>query len=371
MKRKNSTLSQEKSKKRTKPHSNRKAVDLDSLPWSTSADAAKAARGVFDDESTGFMLGGLEEVSDVEVVYSEQEDGRKTASFVVAGDKLSDSQKKSAGGEPGSEAAAEDEDEVAQDDEEWGGIAASSESEGEPEASTSQLPDMSTSASAHAQASPPPKSSAARVLDLQDQPFERIQAPALGRLPIFDALKHALYACKFNKPTPIQSAAWKQAFTATSSIASRDLVGVAQTGSGKTLAYGLPLLQYALQHPEHSVSALVLTPTRELALQVRKHLATVLDSALVATASKGTRAPVSILGLTGGMSLHKQRRQLDQGAHILVGTPGRVWDLVSQDVGLAKQLKQLQFLVLDEADRMVESGHFAELEKIFDLTNRK
>lgn len=324
----------------------KKAVDLDSLPWTKLEDAAKAARGVFDDESTGFMLGGLEEVSDVEVVYTEQ-DGRKTASFVVSGDKATAA---------ASSSAKSPEPEFHEDEEEWTGI------NSEPEQEQVDQPQASTSGST--------ESKSAKVLEVQQQPFERIHAPALGRLPILDALKHSLLEAKFNKPTPIQTSAWKHAFTGTGQISSRDLVGVAQTGSGKTLAYGLPLLQHAFQHPD-GISALILTPTRELALQVRKHLAAVADGALVEKPSKGTRSPITILALTGGMSVYKQKRQLEQGAQILVGTPGRVWDLISQDISLAKQLKQLQFLVLDEADRMVEAGHYAELEKIFDLTNRK
>lgn len=358
----------------------KRALRLDQLPWSKSEEAANATRGVFDDESTGFVLGGLEEVSGVDVVYSEQ-DGRKTASFVVSA-------------APGEEFPSEQQPEEDQDDadaggddagDEWGGIPSDQESQPESEdhpeeaSHVTEQPQASASGSGSKSSSKADHPSGpAKVLSLRDEPFQRVLAPALGRLPVLDALKHSLYASNLNKPTPIQQATWKSVFAQhTGDILPKDVVGVAETGSGKTLAYGLPLLQRilaSLLSPSTSagqLSALILTPTRELALQVRKHLASILDNALAELPSKGTRAPVTLLAITGGMSVQKQRRQLDQGANIVVGTPGRVWDLVSQDSKLAKQIKMLDFLVLDEADRMVEAGHFAELEKIFDLTNRK
>jgi len=121
------------------------------------------------------------------------------------------------------------------------------------------------------------------------------------------------------------------------------------------------------------LTALILAPTRELALQVRNHLLQTVQGCLLLpdqSTSKPQRSPISIVALTGGISIQKQRRQLVQGANIIIATPGRLWDLASDMPQLSANLKQLDFIVLDEADRMIEGGHYAELEKIFRLTNR-
>jgi ATP-dependent helicase YprA (DUF1998 family) len=131
----------------------------------------------------------------------------------------------------------------------------------------------------------------------------------------------------------------------------RDLVGVAQTGSGKTLAYGLPILSFILssppsvpdsEHPSTRLAALILAPTRELALQVRAAISEVAirTNALLPEAEQDphVNAPrkrakgqhVSVVALTGGMSVEKQKRQLSRGADILVATPGRLWDLIGE-----------------------------------------
>lgn len=176
-------------------------------------------------------------------------------------------------------------------------------------------------------------------------------------------------------------------------LADRDLVGVAQTGSGKTLAYGLPILSFILSTPEVVVSesdvtstrlaALILAPTRELALQVRAAIAEVAirtnkvlpdalqDPNVNAPRKREKGRHISVVALTGGMSVEKQKRQLSRGADILVATPGRLWDLIGEDDNLARAIKGIKFLVIDEADRMIENGHFAELESIVRLTRRK
>jgi ATP-dependent RNA helicase DDX24/MAK5 len=155
--------------------------------------------------------------------------------------------------------------------------------------------------------------------------------------------------------------------------------------------------------------ALVLAPTRELALQVSQHLNACLsyhDTAAISseTPKKGKRKathegnekgssmprappPVSVAAIVGGMSAHKQGRILERGVDVLVATPGRLWDILEgvrqtesygrklkrpeQDDALAENVKNLRFLVLDEADRMVETGHFAELDNILRLTQRQ
>ncbi|KAI5887142.1 DEAD-domain-containing protein [Schizophyllum commune H4-8] len=219
-------------------------------------------------------------------------------------------------------------------------------------------------------------------------------------------LLKTLQARNFLKPTPIQAAALIPA------LAGRDVVGVAQTGSGKTLAYGLPILHHLLENPHKSttgekrpVRALILAPTRELALQVSSHLnaclntvdeapesrpeaAEVKSDAPSKSAKKGKKGgkgdknsdaqtnakkpppPVSVAALVGGMSLQKQKRILGRGVDVLVATPGRLWDVIQEDDDLARSIKNLKFLVLDEADRMIEAGHFAELDNVLRLTLR-
>ncbi|KAH8103065.1 ATP-dependent RNA helicase [Cristinia sonorae] len=209
-------------------------------------------------------------------------------------------------------------------------------------------------------------------------------------------LLRSLYAQKFHKPTPIQARAIPSA------LLGKDVVGVAETGSGKTLAYGLPILHNILvdntarraQRQKRTVRALILAPTRELALQVSSHLNATLNDiiagevkqegeeiSLPAKKGKGKqsapapskpKAPplVSVAAIVGGMSAQKQRRILDRGVDVMVATPGRLWDILQEDDNLANQLKNLRFLVLDEADRMIETGHYAELDNILRLTLR-
>jgi ATP-dependent RNA helicase DDX24/MAK5 len=117
----------------------------------------------------------------------------------------------------------------------------------------------------------------------------------------------------------------------------------------------------------------VLCPTRELAIQVNEHLLKVVAAALPEGDDKEGKKKVprvSIGTVVGGLSAHKQKRILDRGCDILVATPGRLWDLLKMDDTLAAGVRALRFLVIDEADRMIETGHFAELENIVGLTQR-
>jgi ATP-dependent RNA helicase DDX24/MAK5 len=103
--------------------------------------------------------------------------------------------------------------------------------------------------------------------------------------------------------------------------------------------------------------ALILSPTRELAHQLSIHLNALFDH------STFTRNSPSIATLTGGLSLQKQKRLLAK-ADIVIGTPGRLWEIISEGKGLAAWLKKIKFLVVDEADRLLSEGHFKELEEI-------
>lgn len=196
--------------------------------------------------------------------------------------------------------------------------------------------------------------------------------PKWSSIPLLPALKRQIHASGFTSPTEIQQHALPFA------LSGRDVVGVAETGSGKTLAYGIPILQHILcsissnasPSSPRQIKALVLAPTRELALQVSEHL-----SALSPPPSidfEGVKSPplVSTIAIVGGMSAQKQRRVLERGVDVLIATPGRLWDLIQEDDSIAQQVRNLRFLVLDEADRMIETGHFQELENIVKLTLR-
>ncbi|KAJ7359421.1 ATP-dependent RNA helicase [Mycena albidolilacea] len=208
----------------------------------------------------------------------------------------------------------------------------------------------------------------------EPEPFDSVNLlPNWHTYAFHPQLLRVLHSKGFLSPTPIQAAAFPFA------ASGRDVVGVAQTGSGKTLAYGLPILHRLLSDARPSkakrkLGALILAPTRELALQVSSHLNACLNVVEPdAKKADGPRSPplVSVAAIVGGMSAQKQRRILDRGVDVLVATPGRLWDIMEDDDGLAKQIKHLKFLVLDEADRMIEAGHFAELENILRLTLRE
>jgi ATP-dependent RNA helicase RhlE len=149
-------------------------------------------------------------------------------------------------------------------------------------------------------------------------------------------------------PTPIQAQAIPHI------MQGRDLMGLAQTGTGKTAAFGLPLLHRLLDigHPPgpRNVRALILAPTRELVTQIAKNLEGF---------TKGT--PVKVTTVVGGASLFRQAQALAKGSDVLVATPGRLIDLLERgDVSL----DQCGYLVLDEADHMLDMGFIHSLRKI-------
>ncbi|MBA7471110.1 DEAD-box ATP-dependent RNA helicase CshA [subsurface metagenome] len=129
----------------------------------------------------------------------------------------------------------------------------------------------------------------------------------------------------------------------------RDIIGQAQTGTGKTAAFGLPILEKIEQRGK-AVQALILTPTRELAIQVAKELD-----------SLAGRKAVSIASIYGGQSIVQQIRKLRAGVDIVVGTPGRVIDHINRKT---LKLSKLSFMVLDEADEMLNMGFIEDVEEI-------
>ncbi|NJC49613.1 UNVERIFIED_ORG: superfamily II DNA/RNA helicase [Xanthomonas campestris] len=168
-------------------------------------------------------------------------------------------------------------------------------------------------------------------------------------LPAFTA---ALTRAGHHTPTPIQ----QQAIAPM--LQGRDLIAMAQTGSGKTLAYALPLLQQRCLAPDTAprvLGALVLVPTRELAAQV--------EDTLRQLAAHLPRR-LKIVAATGGSSINPQLLALRGGVDIVVATPGRLLDLVDHN---ALRLSEVATLVLDEADRLLELGFGAELDRILAL----
>ena len=166
-------------------------------------------------------------------------------------------------------------------------------------------------------------------------------------------LAEALSARGYAAPTPVQAAVLEP------EAEGRDLVVSAQTGSGKTVAFGLAMAPQLLG-PNGSMSfireplALVIAPTRELALQVSRELIWLYGKA-------GARIATCV----GGMDASKERRNLAQGAHIVVGTPGRLRDHLERG---ALDLSALKVAVLDEADEMLDMGFREDLEEILDAT---
>jgi ATP-dependent RNA helicase DeaD len=147
----------------------------------------------------------------------------------------------------------------------------------------------------------------------------------------------------FVEPTTIQTQAIPHL------LSGRDVVGLAQTGTGKTAAFSLPILEQ-LNVNNRAVQALVLTPTRELAMQVSQ-----------AVDGFNTDRRLRVLAVYGGQSIERQLQQLRRGVHMIVGTPGRILDLLGRG-GLV--LDQLNWLVLDEADEMLNMGFIQDVENI-------
>jgi len=158
----------------------------------------------------------------------------------------------------------------------------------------------------------------------------------------------ALDSKGITSPFPIQEQAIPVA------LSGSDVIGQAKTGTGKTLGFGLPLIQALGENPPKGVQALVVVPTRELALQVS-------DDLIMATANR----PTTVVAIYGGKAYEGQVAALEGGAQIVVGTPGRLLDLAKQKL---MDLSKVTFMVLDEADEMLDLGFLPDVEKLFSLT---
>ncbi|KAG5939969.1 hypothetical protein E4U60_000696 [Claviceps pazoutovae] len=210
-------------------------------------------------------------------------------------------------------------------------------------------------------------------------------------LNLSPSLVSAIAKLGFAKPTAIQQKSIPEI------VAGGDVIGKAQTGSGKTLAFGIPIIERWLETHEDEIVddddddededespssattaankskgkktnkskaplAVILSPTRELAKQIGEHIKAVCDG-----------LPASspyVCVVTGGLSIQKQQRQL-QKADIVIGTPGRLWEVLDGDASLQEQFTKIQFLVIDEADRLFKVGQFKEAEDIIGALDRQ
>jgi len=178
----------------------------------------------------------------------------------------------------------------------------------------------------------------------------RAPAGEAGKSPGFDTLKlsdtmlAALDAAGYETPTEIQAGMIPQALDGV------DIVGQARTGTGKTAAFAIPILERLERHSGKAPRALILVPTRELAVQVRGE---------VVKLSHGRR--INCAAIYGGKPIRDQTEKLRRGSDIVVGTPGRVLDHMGRG---SLDLRELEFVVLDEADRMLDIGFRPDIEKI-------
>ncbi|HUQ49981.1 MAG TPA: DEAD/DEAH box helicase [Terriglobales bacterium] len=163
-------------------------------------------------------------------------------------------------------------------------------------------------------------------------------------MPLSAYVQDRLVKCEFLVPTPVQEAAIPHALTG------KDVLATAQTGTGKTLAFVLPIMERMLLKPGKGVEALVLVPTRELAMQVAEQYSKL----------RGSKLPAAAV-VVGGMSEKAQIQSIKSGARLVVATPGRLEDLM--DRGLVN-FKLLQIVVLDEADRMLDMGFIPAIRRI-------
>src|SRR5256885_7735635 len=167
--------------------------------------------------------------------------------------------------------------------------------------------------------------------------------PTFAELGLSEPLLEALSHLGYDEHAPIQEQASR------AMLAGSDVIGQAQTGTGKTAAFGLPLLEY-VNPTDPEVQALVLTPTRELCIQVTQALR-----------AYGERKGVEVVAIFGGAPIRDQASFLRQGAQVVVGTVGRVMDMMRRHYLM---LSDARYVVVDEADEMLALGFLRDVETI-------
>jgi len=169
-------------------------------------------------------------------------------------------------------------------------------------------------------------------------------------LPLSSALQQKLAAAQFTNPTPIQARAIPPA------LAGKDVIGTAQTGTGKTLAFLIPIIEMLNHEPSRQASALILLPTRELAMQVHEQYENL----------RNKSTPKAAL-IIGGASEKTQIQSLRAGSGMLIATPGRLQDFINRKL---VDLQGIKILVLDEADRMLDMGFLPAIQRILSVVPR-
>jgi len=170
-----------------------------------------------------------------------------------------------------------------------------------------------------------------------------MQIECFNDLPLSKEVLKGIDRLGFSIPSPIQ------AQTITPLLEGRDVIGQAQTGTGKTAAFGIPMIE-RIDPEDRRVQGLVLAPTRELAVQTADHIRRI---------SRYTK--LRVLPIYGGESINKQINELKKGVHIVVGTPGRIIDHLQRRT---LSLSGVTYVVLDEADRMLDMGFIKDIERI-------
>jgi ATP-dependent RNA helicase RhlE len=163
-------------------------------------------------------------------------------------------------------------------------------------------------------------------------------------LPLHPSLKQAVRDLEFTKPTPIQEQSIPPA------LDGRDVLACAMTGSGKTAAFLLPILNHLIGKPRGTTRALVLSPTRELAAQIHEHFTALAKHTNVRAAA-----------VFGGVGMQPQEQAFRRGVDLVVATPGRLLDHLQYDYA---KLDKIEFLVLDEADRMLDMGFLPDIRRV-------
>ena len=171
---------------------------------------------------------------------------------------------------------------------------------------------------------------------------------SFGDLVINRRIAQALTDMGFEEPTPIQQKAIPLLFEG------KDVIGQAQTGTGKTAAFGIPIVE--MVNTRYGVQALIVTPTRELAIQVAEEISRI-----------GKYRRVRTLPIYGGQSIDRQIRTLRQGVQVVIGTPGRLLDHLNRKT---LNLQNIKMVVLDEADEMLDMGFIEDIEAILQATPR-
>ncbi|KAI0907386.1 P-loop containing nucleoside triphosphate hydrolase protein [Ustulina deusta] len=327
----------------------RRAVGLDALSWS------KAKLPDMFNDAEGFY--GLEEVEGVEIVRGDGNIVEFRAAIVV-GD---DTNKANASESDGFEGF-DDEPSALADPGTGQSPEASKPAPKKPENEPKKKKKERQNKISNAKEDRELETNAFAAFDAVDEPEDDIDLSEWVKLDLSAGVLSSLAKLRFSKPTAIQAAAIPHI------LDGHDVIGKASTGSGKTLAFGIPIVEKWLElAAEDSAEtgtkaplALILSPTRELAHQLTDHIRNLCN---------GLANSPYICSVTGGLSVQKQQRQLAK-ADIVIGTPGRLWEVLSSSAEIMTSFRGIGYLVVDEADRLLTEGHFKEAEEIMSALDR-